>query len=163
MSQCSCFGCCVPLCFFFFFPFKANAISAHLFYELMTSRILRCSQPSHRPPEPLAVAFVNHSSLTNFASQVVFSPSSFYFPPLLKQLRSGTGSFADKRGFVVQNCLCLSCKKAVLTALRLCRCGRSPWAAVFLALFAHALVQPLLKKKTKHPPNSQNRKTPHKT
>lgn len=49
----------------------------------MTSHILRCSQPSHRPPEPLAVAFVNHSSLTNFASQVVFSPSPFIFPPYL--------------------------------------------------------------------------------
>lgn len=70
MSQCSCFGCCVPS--YFFFSFKASAVSAHLFHELMTSHILRCSQPSHQPPETLAASFVNHSSLTNFASQVVF-------------------------------------------------------------------------------------------
>lgn len=82
MSLCSCFGCCVP--FGFFFSFKASTVSAHLFYELMTSHILRCSQPSHQPPETSAVAFVNRSSLTNFASQVVSSPSFFHFPPLLK-------------------------------------------------------------------------------
>lgn len=71
--------------FFFFFLFKANAVSAHLFCELMTSHILRCSQPSRQPPETLAVASVNHSSLTNFVSQVVFFPLSlFHFPPLLK-------------------------------------------------------------------------------
>lgn len=83
MSLCSCFGCCVPFVFFFF-SFKANAVSAHLFYELMTSHILRCSQPSRQPPETLTVAFVNHSSLTNFASQIVFPPPlSFIFPSYL--------------------------------------------------------------------------------
>lgn len=68
--------------FVFFFSFKANAVSAHLFHELMTSHILRCSQPSHQPPETLAASFVNHSSLTNFASQVVFYLLFLSFSPL---------------------------------------------------------------------------------
>lgn len=62
-----------------FFSFKASGVSGHLLYELMAFLILRCSQPSHQPLKTLAVAFVNHSLLTNFVSQVFFFPLFFFF------------------------------------------------------------------------------------